>query len=317
MSEKKKNNKTENTTTKKKKKKGSKVTSFLLILILVLGIGIMAYPAVSDWWNAKHATQAIASYVEQVEKIEDTTKIEMIEKARKYNETLQSGVHFSLSEEEYAEYESILDVSGTGIMGYVQIPAISVNLPIYHGTDETVLQIASGHIAGSSFPIGGKGTHAVISGHRGLPSAKLFTDLDKLIPGDVFVVTVLDQVVTYQIDQIHIVLPDEVNDLGIEQDKDYMTLVTCTPYGVNSHRMLVRGHRVDNIKGASNVSVNSDARRVSSTIVMFMIAIPLILIAMILSLFVSPKKNKISSDRKILDELEKSFRLGGDDDEKK
>ena len=307
----------QNKKAKKKKSKSSRLTSFLLVLIFILGIAIIAYPTVSDWWNAKHATQAIASYVEQVEHIDNTEKIKMLEEAKAYNQSLETGVHFNLSEEAYAQYESILDISGTGIMGYVQIPSISVNLPIYHGTDENVLQIATGHIAGSSFPIGGEGTHAVISGHRGLPSAKLFTDLDKLIQGDIFIVSVLDQVVTYQVDQIHIVLPDEVSDLAIEKGKDYMTLVTCTPYGVNSHRMLIRGHRIENIEGESEVLVTADAKRISPTIVMFCIAVPLILLAMLVSLIVSPRKRTKHAEKKILEELEKSFQLGGDGDEKK
>lgn len=301
---------------KKKKSKGSRLTTFLLVLIFGLGIGIIAYPTVSDWWNAKHATQAIASYVEQVEQIDRTEKNRMLEKARQYNDSLATGIHFSLSEEAYAEYESILDISGTGIMGYVRIPAISVNLPIYHGTDDNVLQIATGHIAGSSLPIGGEGTHAVISGHRGLPSAKLFTDLDKLIVGDIFIVSVLDQTVTYQVDQIHIVLPDEVSDLAIEKEKEYMTLVTCTPYGVNSHRMLVRGHRIENLAEESNVLVTADAKRLSSSIVMICLAIPLVTLAMIASLVINPGMRRKNTQKRILQELEKSFQQGGDSNEK-
>lgn len=299
---------------KKGKKKGSKLTSFVLALILATGVGIMAYPTVSEWWNEKHATRAIASYVEQVEQIEDDTRKEMLEKARQYNASLQSGTHFNLSEEEYAEYESILDISGTGIMGYIQIPSIHVNLPIYHGTGEEVLQIAAGHIAGSSFPIGGQGTHAVISGHRGLPSAKLFTDLDKLVEGDVFMVSVLEQVITYQIDQIHIVLPEEVADLAIETDKDYMTLVTCTPYGVNTHRMLIRGHRIDNLKGVGNYTITSDARRISKIKVCLCLAGAMTVMAMIISMLSGLVKHKKKSTEQLLKELE--YAAGGKNDEK-
>lgn len=301
----------------RKKRKGANLTNVLLVILLLLGIGIIAYPTVSDRWNARHATQAIASYVEQMEQMEDGTKEQMLKEAEAYNEALEMGVHLNLSEEAYAEYASVLDITGTGIMGYVQIPAINVNLPIYHGTDENVLQIATGHIAGSSFPIGGKGTHAVISGHRGLPSAKLFTDLDKLIEGDIFVITVLDRKVTYQVDQIHIVLPDEVSDLAIEKEKDYMTLVTCTPYGVNSHRMLVRGHRIDNLESEDEILITADARRISSTIVMICIAVVLLLTALLISMIFVPGKKKKQTQKAILEELEKTFQTGGKGDEEK
>ena len=185
-------------------KKTSKLPTIILCIILLAGVCIMAYPTVSDLWNARHATRSIASYIEQVDNTSQAMKEDLLQEADDYNRTLDLGVHFKLDEEAYARYESVLDITGTGIMGYVQIPSIHVNLPVYHGTDEAVLQIAAGHIAGSSLPTGGAGTHAVISGHRGLPSARLFTDLDRLVEGDIFMVTVLDRVCTYQIDQIRI-----------------------------------------------------------------------------------------------------------------
>ena len=181
---------------KKKKKKKVSITNILLVLIMLTGIGILAYPSVSDWWNSMHATQAIAGYVEAVETMSKEEKEAIFAKAKEYNDSLPNGVNFNISEEKYAEYASILDVTGTGIMGYIQIQSIGVNLPVYHGVDEGILQIAVGHIPGSSFPIGGERTHAVMSGHRGLPSAKLFSDLDKLKEGDVFTVTVLDETFT-------------------------------------------------------------------------------------------------------------------------
>lgn len=171
---------------------------------------------------------------------------------------------FNLTDEERAKYEKTLDVTGTGIMGYVEIPKISVSLPIYHGTDATVLQIAIGHIPGSSLPVGGQGTHCVISGHRGLPSARLFTDIDQLREGDLFMLNVLGKTLTYQVDQIRVVLPDELDDLAIDDGQDYCTLVTCTPYGVNTHRLLVRGHRVPN-QGAA--VADGDMVQVSPAIV--------------------------------------------------
>lgn len=218
-----------------------------------------------------------------------------LEEARNYNSRLSvKGVRFLLTEEEMAEYESLLDVSGTGIMGYVQIPNINVSLPVYHGTDEAVLQIAVGHIAGTSLPIGGENTHSVLSGHRGLPSSKLFTDLDQLTEGDVFTVTVLNETVTYQVDQIRIVLPEEVSDLQIVPGEDYCTLVTCTPYGINTHRMLVRGHRIENIKEA--IAVEAEAARVHPYLVIPAVGIPIVFVLLVVMLiyyhFKKPKKTE-------------------------
>ncbi len=207
----------------------------------------MLYPTISDYWNSFHQTRAIASYEDQVNNIDEEQKQQMLKLAKEYNERLVGMVdRWKLSAEEYEYYESILDVTGTGIMGYVEIPNIKVQLPVYHGTNQEVLQIAVGHVEGSSLPVGGIGTHSVLSGHRGLSSAKLFTDIDQLTEGDIFRFSVLGETLTYQVDQIHIVLPDEINDLEIDRDMDYCTLVTCTPYGVNSHRLLVRGHRIEN-----------------------------------------------------------------------
>ena len=186
-----------------------------------------------------------------------------------------------MSEEEYREYESLLNVSGNGIMGYIEIESINCYLPVYHGVEESVLQIAVGHIEGSSLPVGGPGTHCVLSGHRGLPSAKLFTDLDQLREGDVFVLRVLDETLTYEIDQIHIVLPEEIQDLDLVNDMDYCTLVTCTPYGINSHRMLVRGHRIENLADASSIRVTADAMQLKPVLITPILMAPMILLLLI------------------------------------
>jgi sortase A len=291
---------------KKSHKKGSAIYTVALFIILAVGLAIISYPTFSNWWNTRHATRAIAGYVEAVKQLDDGSKQEIIEKAREYNSNLSAGVDFELTETEYAEYESILDISGTGIMGYIQIPSINVNLPIYHGTDEAVLQIAVGHIAGSSFPVGGEGTHAVLSGHRGLPSARLFTDLDKMTEGDIFTITVLDEVVTYQVDQIRIVLPEETGELAIVDGKDYCTLVTCTPYGINSHRMLVRGHRIDNLDEEQALIVSAEASKVSSSIVIFAVGIPLVLIVFAVMLIRSSAGRHKKTEKDFLDELKKS-----------
>lgn len=224
-----------------------RVPEILFTCLLLLGIGIALYPFVSDWWNDQHQTQAIATYQQAVAETPAEDLQAAWDEAVAYNQSLPTGLgRFNLTDEERTRYEATLDVTGTGIMGYVEIPKINVNLPIYHGTDDTVLQVAIGHIPGSSLPVGGTGTHCVISGHRGLPSARLFSDIDQLREGDVFMVHVLGQTLTYQVDQIRTVLPDQLDDLVIDPGLDLCTLVTCTPYGVNTHRLLVRGHRIPN-----------------------------------------------------------------------
>ena len=228
------------------KKKNNKRTTVILVVLLLAGLSLLLYPTVSDYWNSFHQTRAIASYAETVAELDNTQYDALWEAARHYNEALaRRNSAFILSEAQKKEYESLLDVSGLGVMGYVEIPEINCSLPIYHGTEESVLQIAVGHIEWSSLPVGGESSHCVISGHRGLPSAKLFTNLDKLIEGDTFMLRVLDEVLTYEVDQILIVEPQETSPLKIEEGKDYCTLVTCTPYGINSYRLLVRGHRID------------------------------------------------------------------------
>lgn len=216
---------------------------------MIGAICLIAYPTFSDWWNRMHQSYAVASYVEQTEDLSGEEKQQMFDAAHAYNEALAAnGDRWHLTDEQWQTYENTLDITGTGIMGYVTIPRIKVKLPVYHGTSEGVLQIAAGHLAGTSLPVGGETTHAVISGHTGLPSAKLLTGLDELQKGDTFAFHVLDETYTYQVDQISVVLPSDISKLNIESGKDYATLITCTPYGVNSHRLLVRGHRIPNPK---------------------------------------------------------------------
>ena len=220
-------------------------STIALIIVFFVGVSVLLYPTVSDYWNSLHQSQAIATYADSVENMDEQDYEKLWDAAVSYNQKLfQSGHGLGLKDEEKEEYNKLLDVSGTGIMSYIEIPKIKCSLPVYHGTDEGVLQIAVGHIEGSSLPVGGLNTHCVLSGHRGLPSAKLFSNLDKLEEGDIFMIRTLDQTLTYEVDQIRIVLPDEVEDLKIEEGKDLCTLVTCTPYGINSHRLLVRGKRI-------------------------------------------------------------------------
>ena len=228
-----------------KKKWMSRLMTLLIVVVFVAGLSFLLYPTVSNLWNQAHQSRAIATYTEQVEKLDDSSNKEMLKAARKYNkELLKKADHWKLSKKDKKKYESLLDVSGTGIMGYIEIPKIDCSLPVYHGTDEGALQIAIGHLEGSSLPVGGKSSHCVLSGHRGLPSARLFTDLDQMEEGDTFILNILGHKLAYEVDQIKVVLPEKMSDLEIQEGKDLCTLVTCTPYGINTHRLLVRGHRV-------------------------------------------------------------------------
>ena len=228
-----------------KKKWMSRLMTLLIVVVFVAGLSFLLYPTASNLWNRAHQSRAIATYTEQVEKLDDSSNKEMLKVARKYNkELLKNANHWKLSKKDKKKYESLLDVSGTGIMGYIEIPKIACSLPVYHGTDEGALQIAIGHLEGSSLPVGGKSSHCVLSGHRGLPSARLFTDLDQMEEGDTFILNILGHKLAYEVDQIKVVLPEEMSDLEIQEGKDLCTLVTCTPYGINTHRLLVRGHRV-------------------------------------------------------------------------
>ena len=264
------------------------LSTIVLVFLLLIGLSLLLYPTVSDYWNSFHQTRAIATYAENVAALDNASYDAIWDAARQYNRNLCSRSNsFLLSEEQKAEYESLLDISGQGVMGYIEIPTIKVSLPIYHGTSDDVLQVAVGHLEWSSLPVGGESTHCVLSGHRGLPSAKLFTNLDQLAEGDLFVIRTLDEVLTYEVDRILIVLPSEVQALAAEEGKDLCTLVTCTPYGVNSHRMLVRGHRVDNQSEA--VRLTADAIRIDPLLVAPIAAIPLLL-ALLLLLAAAPKK---------------------------
>ncbi|MDY5497910.1 MAG: class C sortase, partial [Anaerobutyricum sp.] len=242
------------------------ITTIILTLILLTGLGLMLYPSFSNWWNKRHQTQVVESYKEAVDNTDKEKLKEIWNNAVEYNKKVaEKGFHLTIPESEQKEYESELNLNGDGIMGYISIPTIKCELPIYHGTDEAVLQIAIGHLEGSSLPVGGENVHTVVSGHRGLPSSKLFTDLDKLSEGDIFIFHILDQTLTYQVDQIRIIIPEDFSELQIEEGKDYCTLVTCTPYGINTHRLLVRGHRVpnDTPNGVENEAVQLDTKLIA------------------------------------------------------
>ena len=269
------------------------LSTIALVLVLLVGLSLMLYPTVSDRWNAAHQSRAIATYSQTVAELDHTRYDELLAQAQAYNATLTNRPgRFMMTDEERAVYEGVLDVSGTGIMGYIEIPRIDCSLPIYHGTSEGVLQIAVGHIEGSSLPTGGLGTHCVLSGHRGLPSARLFTSLDKMEVGDTFMLHVLDETLTYEVDQILIVEPQDVSALELDPLADLCTLVTCTPYGINSHRLLVRGHRIETVEEAAPVVVTSDAVRIEGWKVAAAVAAPLLLAFVLVALLAPGKKTR-------------------------
>lgn len=255
------------------------LTNLLLLLALLAGVSLLLYPTVSDYWNERHASRAVASYAQDVENMDDDRYEQLWQDAEAYNAALlrRENVYF-LADWQREEYDALLDVSGTGIMGYIEIPTINVSLPIYHGTDDAVLQIAVGHLDWTSLPVGGESSHCVLSGHRGLPSAKLFTNLDRVVVGDTFTLRVLDEILTYEVDKILIVEPEDVSALTVEEGKDLCTLVTCTPYGINSHRLLVRGHRVQTVQEEVAVRLTSDAIQVEPLIVAPLLALPVLLV---------------------------------------
>lgn len=262
-----------------------------MVLLLFAGLSLLLYPSVSNYWNSKHSTQAISGYAEQVAGLDEEKYDELWQAATIYNRSLLTrGNSYLLSDAQKEEYGQLLDVSGLGVIGYIEIPEIDVSLPIYRGTDESVLQIAVGHLEWSSLPVGGKSTHCVLSGHRGLPSAKLFTNLDRLVEGDVFVLRVLDEILTYEVDKISIVKPDETESLEIVEGMDYCTLVTCTPYGINTHRLLVRGHRIENADEAKTIRITAEAIQIEPLLVAPIVAMPILLFLLILLLL--PKKPK-------------------------
>ena len=274
------------------KKKSSFVTA-ILIAAFFIGALLLLYPTISDFWNSFHQSRAIVSYAEQVADLDENAYDRLWEDARIYNKTLGDRMNrFVMAEEQKKAYAALLNIADNGVMGYIEIPKVRCNLPIYHGTDEAVLQVAIGHVPGSSLPVGGESTHCVLSGHRGLPSAKLFTNLDELETGDVFMLRVLDETLTYEVDQIRTVLPNELGDLAIVEGEDYCTLVTCTPYGINSHRLLVRGHRVENHAGASTIRVTADAMQIEPLQVAPLVAAPILVVMLVVVLIPHRTKGK-------------------------
>ncbi len=294
------------------------LSTIILVFIFIVGLSVVLYPAVSSYINSRKQAKAVIEYKAAVEKMSENDLEEVYKKAAEYNERLAKLGSFGFhAPENVGGYEDVLNVSGNGVMGYVTIPKINVELPIYHGTKEGVLQIAVGHLEGSSLPIGGESTHCVLSGHRGLPTANLFTHLNELEEKDVFMITVLDKVLTYEVDQILVVNPGEVDELQIVQGKDYCTLLTCTPYGINTHRLLVRGKRVATLEDGGQIFVTADAYRMDTKTVAVIMAIPLTILILV-GLFINTRQNK----KKIVGEVQavkleddKIIFIGGDDED--
>ena len=255
------------------------LSTVVLILVFLIGLSLLLYPTVSDYWNRLHQSRVIDSYAASVANIQNEEYDRLLEEARAFNaEAAARSNPFLLSDKQKEEYPNVLNITGTGVMGYLEVPSIDCYLPIYHSTNEAVLQVAIGHLEWTSLPVGGEGTHSVFSGHRGLPSAKLFTNLNKVVIGDIFMIRVLNELMTYQVDQILTVLPEDTTALQISPGEDLCTLVTCTPYGINTHRLLVRGHRIENIEASVSIYVTADAMQIEPIIVAPIVAVPLLFI---------------------------------------
>ena len=280
----------------------NRIINIAIALIFLIGLSLLLYPSVSDFYNSRHQSHVITDYIKEIDDLDEKTYQSFMEAAQTYNEKLRKKQdRFTLNEEEQEAYYQQLSIDYSSVMGYIEISKINCKLPIYHGTDESVLQVGAGHLEGTSLPIGGKGTHCVLSGHRGLPSAKLFSDLDQMVEGDKFVLYVLNEKLTYQVDQILIVEPENMGPLAIDENQDYCTLVTCTPYGVNTHRLLIRGTRIPN---EEELKSENDKRIPSAGLLLGCGFLTIILILVIKYLFKS-KKNKSGSIEVLYEKKEK------------
>lgn len=265
------------------KRKTPSVSTIVLILVFCVGVGIMLYPIVASWWNAGHQARAIATYQKAVDRMDGRARAEKLQAAEAYNARLFATPNAFYNPDQVAGYDDQLVVDGSEIIATITIPKIDVRLPVYKGTDDATLNAGVGHLTGSSLPVGGANTHAVLSGHRGLPGSRLFTDIVQLRKKDYFMISVLGRKLTYRVDRIKTVKPEQVGDLQIVPGKDYVTLFTCTPYGINTHRLLVRGHRVKNL-AADDSHISSDAFRISSVMVMSLTALPFVIVLLVVLL---------------------------------
>ena len=294
--------------------KKSRASTVILIIVFLVGLSLLLYPSLSDYWNSFRQSRAIASYVESVSNLDNQEYQALLEEARAYNASLVGDkTRFSPTEEELAEYLTLLGSTGAAV-GYVEIPAIKLTLPIYLGTSETVLQVGVGTMEGSSLPIGGESTHAVLTGHRGLPSATLFTNLDRMVQGDMFHVHILNETCTYEVDQILIVEPAEMDALEIAEGEDYCTLVTCTPYGINSHRMLIRGHRAETPADMLYTQVSADALQFDPELIAPLVAVPILLLLLLGLLVFGGRRSRTRRNNNFIPKGKKGGNSGEDDE---
>ena len=267
-----------------------RITTIILVVILLTGLSLLLYPTVSNAWISYLQSKAMAEYTETVANNDDTDNERLWSEAVSYNESLSgSGIRWEMTDEEEEAYNQLLNIGSSGIMSYIEIPKINCSLPICHGVDEQSLKTSVGHLAGTSLPVGGQGSHCVLSGHRGLPSARLFTDLDKLEEGDVFRIQTLDRVLTYEVDQIQVVEPSDLTKLKIIDGMDYCTLVTCTPYGINTHRLLVRGRRVETEEAAEELTPVEEVR-LNPIVTVPIVAVPAVLVLLIVLLICTKRR---------------------------
>lgn len=273
------------------------ISLIALVLVFFLGLSIMLYPLLANYWNQRTQSQSIMNYAAMLENLTEEDYTEYFQKADAYNQELRNLSMPLINTDKIYGYMDLLNLMGNGIMGYIAIEKIGVELPIYHGTSSSVLNVAVGHLEGSSLPAGGSGTHAVLSAHRGLPSAKLFSDLDKLEVGDTFTITVLNRVLTYEVEQILIVTPEETDSLAIHRNEDLCSLITCTPYGINTHRLIVQAHRIETEQEKPMLYVANDAFRIDPIIVTPVIAMPMLFV-MLIFLMVKYRKRKESTDKR-------------------
>ena len=273
----------------------SRKSTIILMISFLIGLSVLLYPSISNYWNSKTQSQAIIDYEAMLANYKPEDYSALFEEAYEYNRRLAELENPLRQYPDVEGYEQILNVTGTGIMGYLTVPKISQELPVYHTTSEAVLSVAVGHFEGTSLPVGGKTTHSVVSAHRGLPSAVLFTHLDRMEIGDLFYFTILDRTITYEVDQIRIVEPDDASLIRIEEGKDYCTLLTCTPYGINTQRLLVRGHQIDDTQ-AKNIYIANEAYRIDPRVVMPLVAMPIILVLLVYVMFAPVKKESLGED---------------------
>lgn len=271
----------------------SRKSTIILIISFFIGLSVLFYPAISSYWNSKTQSKAIVDYEKMLSAYKPEDYTEIYEAADAYNRALSElATPFIQYKELEQQYWATLDIDGTGMMGYITVPKISQELPVYHGTSDAVLSIAAGHFQGTSLPVGGENTHSVVSAHRGLPTAVLFTYLDRMEIGDTFFFSILDRTITYEVDQIRIVEPDDMSLITLEEGKDYCTLLTCTPYGINTQRLLVRGHQID-ASQKKNIYIANEAYRVDPMIVMPVVAMPILFGWLIYVMIVPVKKEDL------------------------